>query len=68
MITGRVELQGAVKFHHNRARGVDGGAVYLLASSQLFLQDDTQLEFIRNTGKSVIIICLLAIIVNVACL
>ena len=54
VITGRVELQGQIKFYSNNAVGFDGGAIYLLSYSQLFLQNDTQLEFINNTGRSVL--------------
>ena len=54
MITGRVELQGPVKFYSNNAVGFDGGAIYLLSYSQLLLQNDTQLEFVNNTGRSVL--------------
>lgn len=51
MITGRVEFQGTVKFYSNSALGVDGGAVYLLSFSQLFLQNGLQLEFVNNIGR-----------------
>lgn len=51
MIAGIVEFQGPVKFHFNNAVGFDGGAIYLLTFSQLFLQNDTQLEFVNNTGR-----------------
>ena len=51
MITGRVEFQGTVKFYSNSALGVDGGAVYLLSFSQLFLQNSLQLEFVNNIGR-----------------
>ena len=54
VITGRVELQGPVKFYSNNAVGFDGGAIYLLSYSQLLLQSDTQLEFVNNTGRSVL--------------
>ena len=56
VITGRVELQGPVKFYSNNAVGFDGGAIYLLSYSQLLIQSDTQLEFVNNTGRSVLLI------------
>ena len=56
VITGRVELQGPVRFYSNNAVGFDGGAIYLLSYSQLFLQNDTQLELINNTGRSALLI------------
>ena len=51
VVAGRVEFQGPVTFHSNNAIGFDGGAIYLLSFSQLFLQNNTQLEFVNNTGR-----------------
>lgn len=51
VISGKIIFQGSVKFYSNNAIGFDGGAVYLLSFSQMFLENNTQLEFINNTGR-----------------
>ena len=46
-----MEFYEEVNFINNEVDGSVGGAVYLLSSSQMFLEADTHLEFISNTGR-----------------
>ena len=45
-----VEFTGNVSFTDNHAEGSDGGALYLLTSSQIMLSSGAHLEFVDNTG------------------
>ena len=45
-----VEFTGNVSFTNNHAEGSDGGALYLLTSSQIMLKSGAHLEFVNNTG------------------
>ena len=51
-----VEFIGNVSFANNHAEGSDGGALYLLTSSQITLSTGAHLEFINNTGGYVYVI------------
>ena len=46
-----MEFTGKVSFIDNEVDGSLGGAIYLLSSSQMFLEADAHLEFINNTGR-----------------
>ena len=46
-----MECYNEVSFINNKVDGSIGGAVYLLSSSQMFLNADTHLEFVNNTGR-----------------
>ena len=50
-IGGRIEFSEKVSFINNEVDGSLGGAIYLLSSSQMFLEVDAYLEFINNTGR-----------------
>ena len=52
-IAGKTEFYKDVSFINNKVDGSVGGAVYLLSSSQMYLEPDTHLEFINNTGRYV---------------
>lgn len=39
-----------VSFTNNHAEGSDGGALYMLTSSQITLNDGAHLTFVNNTG------------------
>ena len=45
-----VEFTGNVSFTNNHAEGSNGGALYLLTSSQIMLKSGAHLEFVNNTG------------------
>ena len=49
-IGAAVGLSGNVSFINNNAKGFDGGALYMLTSSQIILNNATHLEFVNNTG------------------
>jgi len=49
-IGAAVEFNGNVSFTNNDAKGFDGGALYMLTSSQITVNSRTHLEFINNTG------------------
>ena len=46
-----MEYCNEVSFINNKVDGSVGGAVYLLSSSQMFLNTDVHLEFVNNTGR-----------------
>lgn len=46
-----MEFNQEVKFVNNKVDGSLGGAVYLVSSSQMFLEANTHLQFINNTGR-----------------
>ena len=46
-----MEFYKKVSFVSNEVDGSTGGAIYLLSSSQMFLEADTHLEFFNNTGR-----------------
>ena len=46
-----MEFCEEVSFINNEVDGSVGGAIYLLLSSQMFLEADTHLKFINNTGR-----------------
>jgi len=48
-----MEFHKEVSFVNNKVDGSVGGAIYLLASSQMFLEADAHLKFINNTGRCV---------------
>ncbi|XP_065904297.1 uncharacterized protein [Dysidea avara] len=50
-IAGKIDLQGNVTFHNNTVDGSFGGALYLLSSSQVVLQDNTHVMFTNNNGR-----------------
>ena len=54
-IAGKIDLQGNVTFHNNTVDGSFGGALYLLSSSQVVLQDNTHVMFTNNNGRYVIL-------------
>ena len=45
-----LEFTGNVSFTNNHAEDSDGGALYLLTSSQIMLKSGAHLEFVNNTG------------------
>ena len=45
-----MEFDGRVLFIDNHAEGSDGGALYMLTSSQITLNTGAHLEFLNNTG------------------
>ena len=49
-IGAAIKLNGNVSFTNNNAEGFDGGALYMLTSSQIMLNIGTHLEFLNNTG------------------
>jgi len=60
-IASKIDLQGNVTFYDNTVEGSFGGALYLLSSSQVVLQDNTHVMFANNNGRYV---CCLEIIVT----
>ena len=50
-ITSKIELQGNITFHGNTVDGSFGGALYLVSSSQVILQDNTHVVFDNNNGR-----------------
>ena len=50
-IGGRIDMKEEVNFVNNEVDGSVGGAIYLISSSQMFLETNTHLEFINNTGR-----------------
>ena len=52
-----VEFVGNVSFTNNNAEGYDGGALYMLTSSQITLNTGAHLEFVNNTGGYDVCIC-----------
>lgn len=49
-IGAALEFSGNISFINNNAKGYDGGALYMLTSSQITLNTRTHLDFINNTG------------------
>ena len=49
-IGAAVKFSGNISFINNNAEGSDGGALYMLTSSQITLNSGAHLEFINNTG------------------
>ena len=49
-IGAAVEFAGNVSFTNNNAQGYDGGALYMLTSSQITLNTGAHLKFVNNTG------------------
>ena len=49
-IGAAIEFVGNISFTNNNAEGYDGGALYMLTSSQITLNTGAHLEFINNTG------------------
>ena len=49
-IGAAVEFVGNISFTNNNAEGYDGGALYMLTSSQITLNTGAHLEFVNNTG------------------
>lgn len=49
-IGAAIEFNGNVSFTNNDAESSDGGALYLLTSSQILVNIGTNLEFVNNTG------------------
>ena len=49
-IGAAIEINGNVSFTNNNAKGFDGGALYMLTSSQITLNTGTDLKFVNNTG------------------
>ena len=52
-IASKIDVQGNVTFHDNTVDGSFGGALYLLSSSQVVLQDNTHVMFANNNGRCV---------------
>ena len=49
-----IKINGNVSFTNNNAEGFDGGALYMLTSSQITLNPGAHLDFVNNTGGYVV--------------
>ena len=63
-IGAAIEFNGNISFTNNNAEGSDGGALYMVTSSQITLNLGANLEFVNNTGgydtanySSIVILC-----------
>ena len=51
MIAGRITVQNSLRLYNNDAERDDGGALHLISFSQLFIEPETHLDFVNNTGR-----------------
>ena len=49
-IGAAIKFTGNISFTNNHAESSDGGALYMLTSSQIMLNNGSHLEFANNTG------------------
>ena len=55
VVGSQVQVHGHISFISNNAEGQEGGALYIQAFGQIKVYTGSQIDFINNTGRLVIL-------------